>query len=656
MSDSSQIPNKVLPVTITNVSAGPSWPYPDGSPWWAGGSTPRPYQWHVDITVIAQDHSSTLTREPFQYNGLDVYPGDWIASNTSPNPCLLVVSVLSKTETSARLLIEDKFRYNTFRDQSQNGAGMFAPGDGIIFTLSTEGMPKLDPLPLSVSAYGFGENLAGRFRKYDLEQRYEFSAPSNGFTIGDVIAVEGQTFAEASSANAIKTIGKVVEAGPGPDNFSLKLFQELIYLDQFNLPGVVGDFLYVSDADSGKYSIVESGAPIAIKLTEPTPCISTGILSDPTATVGDSLSINGISITFTGTSLPSVVTDINTKVSETYVQASEIQADTVISSNLSDTVLGGVFVGVTPPGQVNINGHIVTFSSSSASPGVYGDANDVAFDINASNIPNVSASANNGIVVITNNIGGAINMGNVRYESFGSPVVGHNSATGLPQFTPGSTSKYLKLTQADGHGIILKNIVGNPILYLGIYSADNGAPAVGMSTENGIRKSSVTVVPTIPSRNLLTPTVGDQAYVIDANDGHGNKVGEWGLYLWDGSIWTKISDQDSANTDARSMQVIINYTDTGLITIGTLSNNRKVTQILIDVLSPFDSPTASIEIGDISNHSRLMANDQVDLTTNESYAAYTDFIYDSGNDTSIIANFNSGNSTRGSLKVVVTYV
>ena len=40
--------------------------------------------------------------------------------------------------------------------------------------------------------------------------------------------------------------------------------------------------------------------------------------------------------------------------------------------------------------------------------------------------------------------------------------------------------------------------------------------------------------------------MGDQAHVLTAADG------EWALYLYDGSSWTKISDADSSTVDART--------------------------------------------------------------------------------------------------------
>ena len=56
-----------------------------------------------------------------------------------------------------------------------------------------------------------------------------------------------------------------------------------------------------------------------------------------------------------------------------------------------------------------------------------------------------------------------------------------------------------------------------------------------------VYKLLITFVKKFPQQQQVTA-----AYVID------NGVGEWALYLYDGSAWTKVSDEDSANTDAQT--------------------------------------------------------------------------------------------------------
>ena len=74
------IPPKVLSVSVTNVTGTSYWPHNDGAGdrWWQSGSSPKFYKWTVTMTVTATAHGSHLTRDDFQYNGLDVTVGDWL--------------------------------------------------------------------------------------------------------------------------------------------------------------------------------------------------------------------------------------------------------------------------------------------------------------------------------------------------------------------------------------------------------------------------------------------------------------------------------------------------------------------------------------------------------------------------------------------------
>ena len=77
-------PAKVLICTADTINGLTKWPHNDGigDKWWDGGASSRYYQWTVQLTVNAQSHGSHLTRKDFQYNGLDIQVGDWIAGAT----------------------------------------------------------------------------------------------------------------------------------------------------------------------------------------------------------------------------------------------------------------------------------------------------------------------------------------------------------------------------------------------------------------------------------------------------------------------------------------------------------------------------------------------------------------------------------------------
>ena len=120
-------PAKVLTVNVTSINNKAEWPHNDGQgdKWWSGGSNAKNYQWTLQGTVTAQTHGSHLTRKDFEYNGLDVQVGDWLASATS-GICVRIISISAKTTTSFTAVVEDWLRYNTFR--SPSGSGIFNTG------------------------------------------------------------------------------------------------------------------------------------------------------------------------------------------------------------------------------------------------------------------------------------------------------------------------------------------------------------------------------------------------------------------------------------------------------------------------------------------------------------------------------------------------
>ena len=85
-------PAKVLSLSVTNIANDSQWTHNDGQgdKWYSGGTNPKYYRWTVTADVTAQDHGSHLTRKDFQYNGLDIQVGDWIAGATSGLCCRIV--------------------------------------------------------------------------------------------------------------------------------------------------------------------------------------------------------------------------------------------------------------------------------------------------------------------------------------------------------------------------------------------------------------------------------------------------------------------------------------------------------------------------------------------------------------------------------------
>ena len=184
---------------------------------------------------------------------------------------------------------------------------------------------------------------------------------------------------------------------------------------------------------------------------------------------------------------------------------------------------------------------------------------------------------------------------------------------------------------------------------MGIFTVENGIKAAAAFIADGVRQATTTVVASTAQRDTLAPLIGDQVMVLDRGNG------EWELYLWDGSNWIVIANQDSARTDANSVAYTLTPLSPPSPLITTVSTESRITLITVEVITPFDgAPT--LTIGDPLAPDKLMSDVINDLTHVGTYSAQTDVYYNSGSDTDIIAAFNPNGATVGEARIVVSYM
>jgi hypothetical protein len=283
----------------------------------------------------------------------------------------------------------------------------------------------------------------------------------------------------------------------------------------------------------------------------------------------------------------------------------------------------------------------------------------MATDINAASIPNLTATFTSSVLTLTEANGNAINIFSGTNDVNGNPFVGSSNVSGLPAFTSASTGNKLKLTRTDGGPIDIFDSTGNFENNAGIFSVHNGMFPLAMNVEQGIRSASVTVVSNINSRNSLSPTTGDQAYVID------NGVGEWALYLYDGSAWTKVSDQDSANTDAQTLTYNVTAPVGGFgnsqnYDLGNVSPGGKIQSVSVEVHTAFTggSQEATMEVGTTVDTDFLHGPNDNDPGSVGGYISNPEYIWPSSNTAELEVNFriNHYGASQGNATVKVTYV
>ena len=646
-------PAKVLSCTTNSISNNAQWPHNDGlgDKWWSSGTNPKYYRWNVTVTVTAQSHGSHLTRKDFEYNGLDVQVGDWIAEATT-GICCRIVSISAKTTTSVTMVVEDWLRYNTFR--STSGNGIFATGQAVIFQLNENGHPMIDPVPASITSSTFYQNINSRFQYLNPQMHYVLDQTAHGFSVGDVISITASGFAKTTSASANKTIGTVTNPGPGPNQFMMRPNTRII---DFNpaIPGSVGDFIYTDNSVAGGLTTTSTSGKVQfLKIADAVESSVTGTQVDPTTTASDVLEINETTVTFTGGNLTQTISDINGGTSTHGVTASSSPSPSTATTATESLAYG--LVGIYPGGAITINGTAVSFSTTTAGQATYGIAvgigADIVADVNAASVANITASLSGTNVVLTNSTGGTITIANTSNDGQGNPVAGASSGSGWPLSTSASSGAFIKLTRTDGGEILLDETTGTPLNDLGIYSVHNGRPPLAVTVEQGIISGGgTTVVNDIAARNALSATVGDMVFVIDT----GNS--EYGFFVYSGGAWKLLADEDSANTDANTLSATVTQGGgSGTTAVGTVSNTSRITLVSIEVTQAFDHASATLTVGDSGDPDRLVTDNDIDLTSTGTYAVQPAYQYTTGSDVTINAYLNIGSATTGTAKVLVSYM
>jgi hypothetical protein len=140
------------------------------------------------------------------------------------------------------------------------------------------------------------------------------------------------------------------------------------------------------------------------------------------------------------------------------------------------------------------------------------------------------------------------------------------------------------------------------------------------------------------------------AYVLDSGQG------EWTMYIWDGSQWVQLTDEDASDVDAQTLSVDVTYTDSSPIVIGDLSDGSRITSVAVDVTTAWDDPAATLTVGDLTDNSRFMPSDLNDLTSTGTYTSNPAFQYNTGGlETEVSVFFSSGTATQGTATVTITY-
>jgi hypothetical protein len=667
------IPVKAIPTTITGLETYQEMGfYLPGSYLENPEAIPLPFRWLVTMTVTEQLHSSSFTRSPGRYNGMDINVGQWIAE-TNSGICYQIISILSKTDTQITCIIQDVFRYNSFRDPNGNGGGGPSPNfDYVVFDIKDDGTPIIDPKPSTVVNESFWQNLTSRFSYVNYQYDFSLFQRNNNFKVNDVISVDPVTrsFVKADS-DKVLTVGIVTSISDTmPNWFTVNSVSKI---DDFlnYLPGNIGDIIYTDPSVPGSLTTNSSGKPVYLKLRNNGQTQIKSVVNG-SSTSGNVLRINNVNITVSEPGdMNSLVSDFNAVSLQTEVNASIGLVDNVVNYNPSLQGSQQYLLTSGLPAKATINGVEVTFdiARSWGTPNqAWSDA--MASAINATNIPGiVASSANNLGLTLTNTTGQAITIVNTRPDSNGVNFAGSNSASGIPLSTSAKTDQCIVLTAVDARPIdVLYVIPSIPVLpSLGLISAENAPKASGLFIGTGLRQATYSVVADLAARDALTSIIGDAAYVIDSDDGNGNYVNQWSTWLYNGSVWTLTGRQSQSTVAAKTIQYAMTHSTASSFNIGSIVTGTRVTVVTVEVLTPFNSSSALLELGyTIANpitpttvSSGLMTSNLIDLSKTGIYVTTGDILFGTNTvsgDITLTGTYVAGGATQGSARILISYV
>lgn len=673
------IPLKSIQVALSSAVGVESMPwnnpllYPVVPPNLPPAPVLKDYRWRVTLNVTEQSHSYYKSRDPGNYNGQDITVGQWIA-NLTTGQAWQIILIEAKTTGSVTAIVQDIYRYNTFRDPAQVGNASPPNGNYVVFNIGETGIPEIDPVPPAGISAIFSQNLQSRFEYINLQYDYPLYQAGNTFAVNDTIAADATTnsFVLSDATNRI-VVGRVTSISDTiPGWFTINPVQKIVdFLDY--LPGDVADILYTSLTIPGAITTTPGGSEIYIKLRNNTSSISRSTAPGPT-TPGNVFQLNGVDITVGGTGIASdVISAVNLETLNTGVSSALVLAPSSVQTSgalISPTYGEPALWASSSPATATINGVSVTFNITSSDPGYedYARPAQMAQSINNASIPNIEATAISGgtILLVTNTSGGAITIVNGTSDINAVPFAGAASGSGLALSTPASTSYNIEFTAIDARAIDFLDVVGTPVVDFGLISVENGVKACGLYIEEGLRTSTDTVVTNLAQLNALSPLIGDQAYVINSDDGQGNNVNEWSMWLYNGVTWVQTSNEGSSQTDAKSLEYGLTISSPSTINIGEVSTGRRITLITVEVLTPFDN-SSTLSIGyQVNNPSPpppeptgLMAQALIDLTVAGTYTTTTDILFGTDTvqgDVTITADFQLNGSTTGSAQIIVSYV
>tara|TARA_Y100000287_G_scaffold158404_1_gene136292 strand:- start:692 stop:2587 length:1896 start_codon:yes stop_codon:yes gene_type:complete len=461
--------------------------------------------------INPQNHSDSSTREPLQYNGLDIQAGMFIA-DTGGGTILRINSISDKSLGALTCVVEDV----DMMSYRLNSVNSFAAEESVIvFGLNPEGEPVFAGSPFQVAAL---QKIISRFSLNERDDRVKFSHTLNtGLAKGDIAAVNASgNLVKYGTANSSDTkLGIVVDVYKGSKDVFIKPFNDIVrnYAHPEKLTGNPGQVYYTDGSNLGEVTTATGGKAVFMHLNSSI-ATTVEITSSTNPGATDVMTINGVTV-FDGPNGDSVAdtaawaASLNTQTSSTNVSAAITQApgelnaegnsmaypgtiagqDMVIFTNIQGSApTAGAFPSCTisdgnntatvtfnnPDATVNY-GTIYEYAGPNAILAAFNTAiTNGGLDITASLYASPT-HAGDAIQLTTTGSATGITLANTQADEFGINIVGSGAATGLSTSASLGAST-LTLTRSSGGPIDIDGtpLNGGYINQSGVVSSNSG--------------------------------------------------------------------------------------------------------------------------------------------------------------------------------------
>lgn len=528
-------PPLLLSGTVSNITAGETYPYEDNTGLKAAGAK---IDYLITVSSIGAQtlgDASVRTGNSKQYTAIDIKTGDWVVT-ADGQICLQITGVDSKADSSITFTAKDvdMISYKTYANNAMSN------GDAVIFfEVSDNGQPLITTADITVFQNpGSIDKIQGRFAATEETERYrfEFEEPQTGFNKGDTITVDTTdgSFVKFGATNASNIpLGIVLEKTMGDRVIYVKPFNTIIdnYSNPELLTGNAGDVYYTDPANPGGMTTTENegSQAILLQVKDAIPTVITTTLADYLPDANDSLIINGVEsfeggVDTTPASVSDLVNLINQDTATHFVSASKssVYASTETGDGTGPTN-GVVIVTITDDGGSTYDPLTVTIGDGTTSSEITFDENtgETLVELTAlgapgyfaftateiANVLNANFTANGinleastvesgtagfpDLKISATSASATINISGTDTDKLGDTFL---TGTGVAATTSASSSDFLVLTRADGGDILITANKGDYINVNGLTSSSMGSAAALLMLEGAASSSSSSAV------------------------------------------------------------------------------------------------------------------------------------------------------------------